>query len=123
MNTMTISPIQNNYVTKSEFNEFRIDTDNNFRIIREDIKDIKNQFSELRTTIREDVRKTNEEFRASIREDFKNQTGILIETFQHNLKASMEYMDSKLDKKLDRDEFYEYMNLHFPKTKKQIKIK
>ncbi len=110
---MTLSPLQQDYVTKTEFNEFRDDVtkqfslvDENFSKVHEDIRNIQGN-----------IKSMQDDF-GNMREDFKNHTGILIETFRHELRASMEYIDSRLDKKLDKEEFYEYMQLHFPKQTK-----
>ena len=102
MNTMTFSPLQNDYVTKTEFNEFRGDVDDNFRELRVDME------------------RNNEQLRSSLNKDAERHMGMLLEIFQHNLKASSEQLEAKLDKKLDRAEFYEYMELHFPSRRKGL---
>lgn len=101
MSHMTLMPIQQDYVTKSEFEAFRDET-------RERFDSIDQKFEIFR-----------DEIVNTLRDDFARQTGIILETFQHNLKASMEYMESRLDKKLDKAEFYEYMEIHFPKQSKK----
>ncbi len=111
MSHMTLLPLQQDYVTKSEFESFRDD-------VRERFDSIDNRFS----VIDQKFESFKDEIINTLRDDFARQTGIILETFQHNLKASMEYMESRLDKKLDKSEFYEYMELHFPKrSKKPIK--
>lgn len=100
MSNMTLSPLQQDYVTKTEFRDFRDEVNDRFDKI--DIKFV-NWKDEIINTLTD---------------EFARQTGIILETFQHNLKASMEHTDSKLDKKLDKSEFYEYMELHFPKQTK-----
>lgn len=152
---MTLSPLQQDYVTKTEFNGFRAETsarfdkiDKKFEQIDERFEQIDERFEQIDERfdkIDEKFDKIDENFAQigvqffevdrkfvtwkdeiinTLTNEFSRQTGIIIETFQHNLKASMEYFDSKLDKKLDKSEFYEYMELHFPKqTKMPLKKK
>ncbi len=86
MKNMTLSPLQPDNVTKSEFNEFK-----------------------------DDIRLQFQEFRAEMKADYERHAGMLLEIFQHNLKAAMEQIDAKLDKKLDKEEFYAYMDLYVRK--------
>lgn len=40
--SMTLSPMQQNHVTKQEFNEFKLDTEIRFDNVEKSIKDLKN---------------------------------------------------------------------------------
>jgi predicted nuclease with TOPRIM domain len=149
MTTMTLSPLQQDYVTKAEFNEFRSEVSDRFDRIDAKFDDIDAKFDKIDerfdriderfVKIDEKFDKIDERFAKidekfvkidekfvtwkdeiinTLTDEFSRQTGIIIETFQHNLKASMEYLDAKLDKKLDKAEFYEYLEIHFPKQSK-----
>lgn len=128
MSNMTLSPLQQDYVTKAEFNEFRAETSARFDKIDEKFAKIDEKFDKVdERFVKIDQKFDNidkkfitwkDEIINTLTDEFSRQTGIIIETFQHNLKASMEYLDSKLDKKLDKTEFYEYLEIHFPKQSK-----
>ena len=129
---MTLLPLQQDYVTKSEFEAFRDETRERFDSIDQKFDKIDNRFIGVNDKFKtidcrfDAIEKKFECFKDEIintlRDDFARQTGIILETFQHNLKVSMEYMESRLDSKLDKNKFYEYMEIHFPKqSKKSIK--
>ena len=121
MTTKTLSPLQQDYVTKAEFNEFRSEVNDRFDRIDAKFDDIDAKFDKIDerfVKIDEKFVTWKDEIINTLTDEFSRQTGIIIETFQHNLKASMEYLDAKLDKKLDKAEFYEYLEIHFPKQSK-----
>jgi predicted transcriptional regulator len=128
MSNMTLSPLQQDYVTKTEFKDFRDQVNDRFDKIDVQFEQIDAKFDKIDARFERidcqfseiDKKFVNckDEIINTLKDEFARQTGIILETFQHNLKASMEYMDSKLDKKLDKSEFYEYMELHFPKQTK-----
>ncbi len=61
MNTMTLSPIQHDYVTKKEFREFRTDTNIRFDNVEHSIKELKSFTIEGFEKIEEYIDKSNEE--------------------------------------------------------------
>ena len=118
MSNITLSPTQQDYVTKTEFKDFRDEVNNRFDKIDVQFEQIDARFDKIDSRFEQidarferidgqfseiDKKFVNwkDEIISTLKDEFARQTGIILETFQHNLKASMEYMDSKLDKKLD----------------------
>jgi len=103
---MTISPLQNDYVTKSEFSDFRNTVNERFDTVDERFDAIDRKF---------------DEFKEGINKDFRRYTDLILEKFQHDLKTTTEYLEHKIDKKLDREEFFVFMEGYYERIMNGIK--
>ena len=79
--TMTLSPIQPNYVTKNEFGEFKSEVKSEFLLLRGEIKEFKNEILEKM-----------DEHKEEIKADFKYSIDVMHEKFQDDLKVTNEYL-------------------------------
>jgi len=89
MSTMTISPIQPDYVTRTEFQDFRRE----FKDFKDSLAD---QFAEQRE---------------SINEDFKREAGVIVEEMRDQVKIALEHMTDIVKGKVDKVEFEERIGL------------
>jgi len=124
MKTMTISPLQQDYVTKIEFNEFRGDVDDRFDSIDKRFESIDNKFKEIDQRFDRLEKSIDERFveqRKLLNSDYERHTGMILEQMKHYMKAALEQVDAKLDKKLDKETFAEFVELYIDRPSRKKK--
>lgn len=57
------------------------------------------------------LQKQIDSMRSELIQDYERHTGIVYEQMKHYVEAGLEQMKAITDKKLDRQEFYDYMEL------------
>lgn len=117
---MTISPLQNDYVTKSEFGYFRDTVNKRFNTIDKKFDSIDKRFNVIDQRF-DIMDKKFDKFREEINKDFKMHTDFLCEKFQHDLKTTIEYLEYKIDKKLGKEDFFVFMEGYYERIIKGIK--
>jgi hypothetical protein len=88
MNTMVLSPMQHDYVTKKEFGLFEDKIEDRFGSIDK-------RFDGMQKDMRD------------MHEDYKRYLGMLREGFREDLKVAFDHVQSIDDKKIDKRDFEE----------------
>ncbi len=91
MSTMTLSPIQQDYVTKGEFKAFQVDVNSRFDSIDKKFGKVDNEFTKVRKEMKSEFKKQ----RVQLNEDYNRHTGMILEKFQDNLRITIEYITGK----------------------------
>ncbi len=86
--------MQNDYVTKTEFGEFKTETGKHFDDVDKRFK----QTDQKIDTLKADLRTEMVSNKTEIIEQFNRVAGMIREQFQHDLKITLEYIGSRFEK-------------------------